>query len=78
MTQIQHSLTPEDQKRLSELFDSLDVDKDGRIDVNDLTEALQQLEVPVIPGQAQVVARSSLMFIFTCPIKKLRNTTITL
>lgn len=50
----EHDLTPEEGERLSHLFNQLDVDKDGLIDVNDLTEALHLLQVPVVPGQAQV------------------------
>jgi len=43
-----------EEKRLSELFAKLDVNKDGKIDIHDLSEALQQLRVPQIPGQAEV------------------------
>ena len=66
-----HDLSPEEEKRLSELFDRLDVDKDGRIDVNDLTEALHLLEIPVIPGQAQVVAPACFLFfsLISCVLK---------
>ena len=44
----------EDEERIAELFNQLDVNKDGRIDIHDLTEALAKLNIPQIPGQAQV------------------------
>ena len=47
-------LSAEERKRISDLFNRLDVNKDGKIDIKDLTEALQQLRVPTVPGQAQV------------------------
>lgn len=49
-----HDLTEEEERRLEDLFNRLDIDKDGRIDVNDLTEALHQLQVPQFPGQVEV------------------------
>ena len=54
---IQHrheDLSKEEEERLSDLFNRLDVNKDGKIDMKDLTEAWYQLEVPTVPGQAQV------------------------
>ena len=51
-------LPPEEEERLTELFNQLDVNKDGRIDVNDLGKALDQMQVPQIPGQAQVKSYS--------------------
>ena len=53
-------LTPEDEKRLSDLFERLDINKDGRINVKDLTEALHQLQVPkaMVPGHAKVNCQS--------------------
>ena len=47
-------LSAEERKRISDLFNRLDINKDGRIDIKDLTEALQTLRVPTVPGQAQV------------------------
>ena len=55
-----HKLSEEEKLRLSTLFKSLDVNGDGRIDVTDLTKALKKMQVPQIPGQAQVI----FLFIF--------------
>ena len=41
-------------EKIEELFRQLDANKDGRVDVNELTEGLSKLGVPTIPGQAQV------------------------
>ena len=49
------NLSQEDEERYAGLFNKLDVNKDGRIDIEDLTEALQQMQVPHLPGHAQVV-----------------------
>ena len=49
-----HNLSPEDETRISDLFNRLDVNQDGKIDINDLTLALHQMQVPQVPGQAQV------------------------
>ena len=43
-----------DEHRLEELFRKLDVNRDGRIDIHDLSEALLRLKVPQLPGHAQV------------------------
>lgn len=40
--------------KIEELFRQLDMNKDGRVDVKELTEGLSKLGVPTIPGQAQV------------------------
>ena len=47
-------LSKHDEARIQELFDRLDLDKDGKIDIKDLSNAFHQLGVPQIPGQAQV------------------------
>ncbi|XP_060074941.1 calcium-binding mitochondrial carrier protein SCaMC-2-like [Ylistrum balloti] len=44
-------LSDEDNKKYQELFNKLDVNKDGRIDIADLTSSLTEMNVPV--GQAQ-------------------------
>ena len=41
-------------EKVEELFKQLDTNKDGRVDVKELTEGLGKLGVPTIPGQAQV------------------------
>lgn len=47
------SLDADEEKRLGDLFSKLDVNGDGKIDLRDLSEALLQLRVPQIPGQAE-------------------------
>ncbi|GAB1602492.1 calcium-binding mitochondrial carrier protein SCaMC-2-like [Argonauta hians] len=48
-----HELSPEEREKLSALFNRLDVNKDGSIDIHDLSAALCQMDVPQVPGQAQ-------------------------
>ena len=43
-----------DPEKVKELFEQLDANRDGRVDVKELTEGLSKLGVPTIPGQAQV------------------------
>jgi len=50
-----HSHTAADEQRLEELFRKLDLNRDGRIDIHDLSEALHRLKVPQLPGHAQVL-----------------------
>lgn len=38
-------LTPEEEARFDQLFKTLDVNNDGKIDVDDLSEALKTLQV---------------------------------
>jgi len=42
------------REKVEDLFRQLDTNKDGRVDVKELTEGLSRLGVPTIPGQAQV------------------------
>lgn len=49
------NISKEEEVKLKELFDKLDVNKDGRIDINDLTQALSTLQVPQTPGHAKVI-----------------------
>ena len=51
---ILHVSSEADERRIEDLFRKLDVNKDGRIDIHDLSEALHRLEVPQLPGHAQV------------------------
>ncbi|XP_071802790.1 mitochondrial adenyl nucleotide antiporter SLC25A24-B-like isoform X2 [Asterias amurensis] len=46
-------LSAEDEAHYSKLFDQLDVNGDGRIDVDDLQEGFERLGVHVVPGHAQ-------------------------
>ncbi|XP_045623014.1 mitochondrial adenyl nucleotide antiporter SLC25A23 isoform X1 [Procambarus clarkii] len=48
--------TPSEEKeRLGALFSKLDTNGDGRIDVNDLSEGLTKLNVPQVPGYAELL-----------------------
>ncbi|KAK3586972.1 hypothetical protein CHS0354_026687 [Potamilus streckersoni] len=56
MSQIsadQKNVTSAEKERLSALFEKIDRNKDGRIDIDDLSEALQSMNVPTVPGHAQ-------------------------
>lgn len=46
-------ISQEEEEKLKELFNKLDINKDGRIDINDLTQALSTLQVPQTPGHAK-------------------------
>ena len=50
-----HHLSEEEEERLGKLFNELDLNKDGRICVDDLSRALHKLQIPQVPGQAQVI-----------------------
>ena len=43
-----------DSKRIADLFQELDVNKDGRIDIQELTTGLKKLGVRHVPGQVEV------------------------
>ena len=43
-----------ERERLSALFNKLDVNKDGKIDITDLSKAWSKLNVPHQPGRAEV------------------------
>ncbi|XP_071522196.1 mitochondrial adenyl nucleotide antiporter SLC25A23 isoform X3 [Panulirus ornatus] len=45
----------DEEERLGSLFNQLDLDGDGRIDVNDLSEGLKKLNVPQVPGYAEML-----------------------
>ncbi|XP_022085201.1 calcium-binding mitochondrial carrier protein SCaMC-2-like isoform X2 [Acanthaster planci] len=53
LSSIHPQLTPEDEARYAKLFEQLDVNADGRIDVEDLQEGLERLGVHIVPGHAQ-------------------------
>ncbi|XP_063966605.1 mitochondrial adenyl nucleotide antiporter SLC25A24-B-like isoform X1 [Lytechinus pictus] len=48
-----HELSPEEELRYSELFGKLDVDGDGRINVDDLQEGLVRMGVHMVPNHAE-------------------------
>ena len=50
-----HHLSNEETQRMSELFNKLDINKDGKIDITDLSKSLQQMDVWQVPGHAQVI-----------------------
>ena len=43
-----------DEDRIAKLFKELDANKDGKIDINELSEGLKRLGVKHIPGSAEV------------------------
>ncbi|KAK3087277.1 hypothetical protein FSP39_003967 [Pinctada imbricata] len=47
------AMSKEEEKKLNELFNKLDVNKDGKIDMHDLTQALSDMRVPQLPGHAK-------------------------
>jgi Ca2+-binding EF-hand superfamily protein len=51
---LESCLSESEERRLSSLFNRLDVNHDGLIDVNDLSKALQKFHIPQLCGQAQV------------------------
>lgn len=44
----------EEEERLGSLFNQLDANGDGRIDARDLSEGLKRLNLPQVPGGAEV------------------------
>ena len=46
-----------DEKKIHSLFKELDVNRDGRVDVQELSDGLKRLGIPNIPGQAEVRCR---------------------
>ena len=44
-----------DRKRMEELFNELDRNKDGKVDVEELAEGLKKLSGKYTPGQAEVI-----------------------
>lgn len=48
-----HEVSPEEEVRYSELFGKLDVDGDGRINVDDLQEGLVRMGVHMVPNHAE-------------------------
>ena len=45
----------EEETKLHDLFQQLDVNKDGTIDIDDLTRAMNSMNVPQLPGHAKVL-----------------------
>ena len=47
-------VSAEEEATLHELFETLDMNKDGKLDMNDLTKAMTNMQVPQVPGHAKV------------------------
>ena len=54
--------TKEDEERFAQLFEKLDRDKDGKIDVHELREGLERLGLPNSSGTAQVSTFTNISF----------------
>ena len=55
-------MTPEERKRFEDLFSKLDVNKDGKVEVNELSAALKKmkgLSDKAVTGHAQVLLLAS-------------------
>lgn len=50
-----HNISKEEQERLAEIFRTIDRNKDGRIDIDDLSALLKSKNVPNASDQAQVI-----------------------
>ncbi|XP_059155487.1 calcium-binding mitochondrial carrier protein SCaMC-2-like [Physella acuta] len=46
-------LSPEEEKTLHEFFSKLDINQDGKLDLNDLKKAMSAMQLPQIPGHAE-------------------------
>ncbi|KAK3792319.1 hypothetical protein RRG08_067120, partial [Elysia crispata] len=46
-------VSAEEEATLHELFETLDMNKDGKLDMNDLTKAMTNMQVPQVPGHAK-------------------------
>jgi len=47
----------EDEERISELFQKLDVNEDGRIDIGELSQGLHRLKIHHVPDQAEHIMK---------------------
>ncbi len=54
MSSDPHKHGKEDEKRFSLLFDQLDHNRDGKIDLQELREGIERLGLPSTSGTAQV------------------------
>ena len=50
-----------DEDRIAKLFNDLDVNQDGRIDVKELSNGLKRMGIKHIPGQAEVMYQIGLL-----------------
>ena len=49
----------EDEERFAELFEQLDRNQDGKLDIHELREGIERLGLPSTSGTAQVSEQSS-------------------
>lgn len=57
--------SPSDEEaRLGALFNQLDTDGDGRIDIHDLSEGLKKLNFPQAPGFAEVCSTNVCVVVY--------------
>lgn len=52
-----------DKERLIRLFQTLDKNGDGRIDINELHEAITRSRMPALPEQAQVTSQLIIQYL---------------
>jgi len=62
-------LTPMEEVKLRELYNKIDKNRDGKIDIKDLSTALSEMEVAQLPGHAQV----PITFIYSWLTKKTQH-----
>lgn len=52
--QVTKRVSEEDEERFSQLFEQLDRNRDGKLDVQELREGIERLGLPSMSGTAQV------------------------
>lgn len=56
-----HTMTPMEEVKLKDLFNKIDKNRDGKIDIKDLSTALSEMKVAQVPGHAKVVTNCFLL-----------------
>ncbi|KAA0203021.1 hypothetical protein HAZT_HAZT004403 [Hyalella azteca] len=54
-----YELSTEDEDRLGDLFQKLDTNGDGKIDVGDLSKGLKMLNLPYFPGHMEEIIQKA-------------------